>query len=59
YRRLQRFFQEVVFDYDAIARLIMQLFDFYDKAYYLTLDRTNWKWGKDVASVNSGYGSAA
>jgi len=38
YRRLQRFFQEAVFDYDAIARLIMQLFDFYDKSYYLTLD---------------------
>jgi len=43
YRRLQRFFQEAVFDYDAIARLIMQLFDFYEKLYYLTLDRTNWK----------------
>jgi len=43
YRRLQRFFQEAVFDYDAIAHLIMQLFDFYEKSYYLTLDRTNWK----------------
>ena len=40
YRRLQRFFQYVVFDYDAIARLVMQLFDFYGKSYYLTLDRT-------------------
>ena len=46
YRRLQRFFQAVVFDYDAVAHLIMQLFDFKDKSYYLTLDRTNWKWGK-------------
>jgi len=43
YRRLQRFFQEAVFDYDAIAHLIMQLFDFYEKSHYLTLDRTNWK----------------
>ena len=51
YRRLQRFFQEVVFDYDAIARLIMQLFDFYDHSYYLTLDRTNWKWGEKNLNI--------
>lgn len=46
YRRLQRFFSEVRFDYDALARLIMQLFDIGDEPYYLTLDRTNWRWGK-------------
>lgn len=51
YRRLQRFFQGVVFDYDAIARLIMPLFDFYEKSYYLTLDRTNWKWGKSNLNI--------
>lgn len=51
YRRLQRFFQEVIFDYDAIARLIMQLFDFYEKSYYLTLDRTNWKWGEKNLNI--------
>lgn len=43
YRRLQRFFREVVFDYDAIAHLIMQLFDFHNQSFYLTVDRTNWK----------------
>jgi hypothetical protein len=42
HRRLQRFFREVVFDYDAIARLIMQMYDFYGQRHYLTLDRTNW-----------------
>ena len=46
YRRLQRFFQQVRFDYDAIAQLIMTLFDFESGPIYLTLDRTNWKWGK-------------
>ena len=46
YRRLQRFFAEVVFDYDAIADLMMGLFDFQERPYYLTLDRTNWQWGK-------------
>lgn len=51
YRRLQRFFREVVFDYDALARLIMQLFDFYGQSYYLTLDRTNWKWGEKSLNI--------
>lgn len=50
YRRLQRFFSAVVFDYDAIARLILGLFDFHREPYYLTLDRTNWQWGK--ADIN-------
>lgn len=51
YRRLQRFFREVVFDYDAIARLIMALFDLYDQSYYLTLDRTNWQWGEKNLNI--------
>jgi hypothetical protein len=51
YRRLQRFFQEVIFDYDAIAHLIMQLFDFHGKFYYLSLDRTNWKWGEKNLNI--------
>ena len=51
YRRLQRFFQAVVFDYDALARLIMQMFGFNERPYYLTLDRTNWKWGKTNLNI--------
>lgn len=51
YRRLQRFFKEVEFNYDAIAHLIVQLFDLYDKPYYLTLDRTNWKWGQSNLNI--------
>ena len=46
YRRLQRFFREVHVDYDALARFIMNLFGFEQQAFYLTLDRTNWQWGK-------------
>ena len=46
YRRLQRFFQMVHFDYDAIAHLIMRMFAFDQGSFYLTLDRTNWKWGR-------------
>ena len=46
YRRLQRFFADVVFNYDHVAHLIMSLFDFEEHGYYLALDRTNWQWGK-------------
>ncbi len=51
YRRLQRFFAGVCFDYDAVARLQMQLFDFPRQKYYLTLDRTNWQWGKTDINI--------
>ncbi len=51
YRRLQRFFREVVFDYDAIAHLIMQLFGFHNQSFYLTVDRTNWKWGEKDLNI--------
>lgn len=50
YRRLQRFFAYFRFDYDKLATLLMALFDFQNKDIYLTLDRTNWKWGK--ANIN-------
>lgn len=51
YRRLQRFFKETIFDYDAIAGLIMDLFGFYGIGIYLTIDRTNWKWGKKNLNI--------
>ncbi len=51
YRHLQRFFEKVTFDYDAIACLIMQLFIFYEKNYYLTVGRTNWMWGKSNLNI--------
>ena len=51
YRRLQRFFAEVWFDYDAIAHLQMGLFGFAGQKYYLTLDRTNWQWGKTDLNI--------
>lgn len=62
YRRLQRFFQEVAFDYDVIAGLLMQLFDFQSQTFYLTLDRTNWKWGKknlNILTLGIAYKGAA
>ncbi len=44
YRRMQRFFAGQYFDYRQISQLIFNMFSF-DQV-QLTLDRTNWKWGK-------------
>lgn len=49
YKRLQRFFRHFRIDYDLIAKFIFNLF-FRDKKIYLTIDRTNWFWGK--AKIN-------
>lgn len=45
YRRFQRFLSGVRFDYGVIAKLLYQLFDFENQSYYLTMDRTSWRWG--------------
>ena len=44
YRRIQRFFADHYFDYRQISQLLFYIFSF-DKV-QLTLDRTNWTWGK-------------
>lgn len=45
YKRLQRFFRNFKIDYVTLARWIFKLF-FNGKQIYLTIDRTNWFWGK-------------
>lgn len=51
FRRLQRFFKDVVFDDDAVARHVMQALDYDMNSYYLALDRTNWKYGQTDINV--------
>lgn len=46
YRRLQRFFQQFALDYATVARLVVRLAGVGDGPWYLTLDRTNWKFGR-------------
>ncbi len=46
YRRIQRFFSEHWIDYNEVAHFVMKLFGFTENNFYLSLDRTNWKWGK-------------
>ena len=51
YRRLSRFFAQVNFDYSRIARWIFSLYFSDNKKFYLTIDRTNWFWGKAKINV--------
>jgi hypothetical protein len=46
YRRIQRFFSHHWLDYNEVASFVMKLFGFTENDFYLSLDRTNWKWGK-------------
>ena len=46
YRRLQRFFSQVTLPRHAVAKLIMGLFFPLGERVYLSIDRTNWLWGK-------------
>ena len=51
YRRLQRFFSKMQINYDVVANFIFRLFDFDNKKVYLSMDRTNWQWGKKHINV--------
>lgn len=50
YKRLQRFFRSFEIDQEALARLLVRLVPVGDGPWRLTLDRTNWKFGK--AEIN-------
>ena len=51
YRRLQRFFAEFTIDFEMIAGFIFRLFFVTDGQWYLTMDRTNWQWGKSNINI--------
>jgi hypothetical protein len=51
YRRIQHFVHSYPIDFDHIALFIMLLFCFNTTSYYLTLDRTNWQWGKKDINI--------
>ena len=54
YRRIQRFIHQHPIDFDTVAWFIMTLFAFIEIDYYLTMDRTNWKWGKNNINIKKG-----
>ncbi|KTD32923.1 transposase [Legionella nautarum] len=51
YKRLQRFFAQFKIDYTIFARLIFKLFFSNTQKIYLTIDRTNWYWGKQKINI--------
>jgi hypothetical protein len=51
YKRLQRFFAKFHMDYTVIARLIFRMFFSESQKIYLTIDRTNWYWGKKKINI--------
>ena len=50
YRRLQRFFSSFDFSYAEVASFLFGLFACEDKV-YLSMDRTNWQWGKSPINI--------
>jgi len=51
YRRLQRFFADFDLNDDTIAKLVLTLIPKPAEGYTLTLDRTDWKFGKLVINI--------
>ena len=51
YRRLQRFFSDFEIDKKKLACFIFSLFFINNKKLYLTVDRTNWYWGKRKINI--------
>jgi hypothetical protein len=52
YRRLQRFFAEFGINFDLVAGFMFKLFFRNGRGqWYLTIDRTNWTWGKTELNI--------
>lgn len=51
YRRLQRFFSLFSIDFDRVAGFLFKLFFVRNGKWYLTIDRTNWQWGKSDINI--------
>lgn len=51
YRRIQRFFAQFKLDYDHLAGFIFRLFFVSGGQWHLTMDRTNWQWGKSNINI--------
>jgi len=51
YLCIQRFFSAYPIDFDVIALFIISQFGFLESKYYVTVDRTNWQWGKKNINI--------
>ena len=53
YRRLQRFFEQVSFDFDALAKFLVAMMGLQAGPWQLTMDRTNWQLGGCRAAASA------
>ena len=51
YIRIKRFFREFKIDFSIIAVWVINCFGLADQALYLSMDRTNWRWGKKDINI--------
>lgn len=51
YKRIKRFFRFFQFDYNALARFIFKLYFTDTEKLYITIDRTNWYFGKQKRNI--------
>lgn len=51
YKRIKRFFSEFDVDFSLVASWVIQLFNLQSETVYLSLDRTNWCWGKKDINI--------
>lgn len=51
YRRIKRFFSEMTIELSCVAGWVMSLFGLLDQPIYLSMDRTNWRWGKSDINI--------
>ena len=51
YRRLKRFFSSFTIDLTRVAGWVIQVSGLEQEAVYLSLDRTNWRWGKSDINI--------
>ena len=51
YRRLQRFFEQVTFDFGALAKVLVAVMGRKEGPWRLTMDRTNWQLGRRDVNI--------
>jgi Transposase DDE domain len=51
YRRIKRFFKEMEIGLPRVAVWVVQLFGLSGERLYLSMDRTNWQWGKKNINI--------
>ena len=51
YKRIKRFFKDFKIDFPLVASWVIQFFGLTNQQLYLSMDRTNWQWGKKNINI--------